>query len=144
MANVRIIPFKAEHVDCLDMREIEAKMHIGFDTFKEAEKSCVAVTGLLDGRIMLCGGIRPFLDYTAEIWLLPSVYLASAPVTVGKRVRRWLFDTRKDMSLKRLQTCCIDDAFHARWMVYLGFEKEGVLRRYNFGMDYGIWGRIWG
>jgi hypothetical protein len=55
---VKIIPFKKEHAECMDIREHE-KFLISEDLLENLEKG-IAFTGIIDGRIISCGGINLF------------------------------------------------------------------------------------
>lgn len=106
-------------------------------------ENSIAITGIADGRVVCCGGIIPFGNGNAEIWLIPSIYVKDYKVLFCKELGKWLFGLRTDLSLNRMQTSCIDDATHTNWMEYLGFTKEGTMRRYFNGVDYNMWGKVW-
>ena len=139
----RIIPFKVEHLECMDIREHEREMLEMTDYLKSLQERSIACTGIVDGRIMCCGGVAPYRNGNSDVWLIPSVHLNTAKFTFTRELRKWLFQVREDLSLTRMQTFSIEDDLHNRWMRFLGFTKEGVMRKYNKGMDYGVWGRIW-
>ena len=137
----KIIPFKQSHLECMDMREHEQKLIKDKDlTMLE---SAIAFTGMVDGRIICCGGVVPLNNGSAEIWLIPSVYVSHVTMTFARELRKTLFSVREDLGVTRLQTACINDDLHDRWMTFLGFQKEGVMRKYHNGEDYSMWGRVW-
>lgn len=113
------------------------------DFIENIEHTSVACTGIIDGRIICCGGVIPHKTGNSDIWLLPSAYVSSVKLTFVKELRKWLFGVRENLQLNRMQTYCLNDDLHTRWMTFLGFEKEGVMRKYFQGQDYAIWGRTW-
>lgn len=139
----KIIPFKAEHLECMDMRDHEKALVSGNNVMKSVEQGSIAVTGIIDGRIICCGGIVPLNSGSSEIWLIPSIYVSNVTITFCKELRKWLFGVRENLGLNRMQTACINDALHDRWMEFLGFEKEGIMKKYSNGMDFAMWGKIW-
>lgn len=126
------------------MREHEAGLIKNTQHLEALESSSVACTGIVDGVVMCCGGVSPFLNGNAEIWLIPSAYVAENPTVFARHLKKWLFAVREDLALTRMQTACLDDDLHNQWMTFLGFEKEGVLRKYHNGIDYNMWSRLWG
>lgn len=138
----RLIPFKKEHLEIMDVRDHE-KAFLTIQGLIEYMERSVAVTGIIDGRIIGCGGVSPFAMGNAEIWLVPSVYVTEHTVEFSKAVRKWLFQIREDLALNRMQTDCLDDDLHNGWMTFLGFDREGTRKRYFNGKDYGIWGKTW-
>ncbi len=92
---------------------------------------------------MCAFGVAPYLKTIGEIWLLPSVYLPQKPLLLARETRKWLEGIREDLGLERMETLCISDTLHDRWMTFLQFECEGVKRKYYKGKDYKMWGRIW-
>ena len=103
----------------------------------------IAITGIIDGRIISCGGINLGYFGNADIWQMPSIYVKDYTVVYGKYIRRWINETRKKYALHRLETTCLDDELHNRWMKFLGFEQEGKKRKWINGQDYIMWARLW-
>lgn len=139
----KIIPFKAEHLEVMDMREHEQSLCSDMNKMAMLASGSVARTGIVDGRILCCGGVTPFLTGNASIWLIPSVYLQEKSLEFSRELRKWLFQVREDLALCRMETECIDDDLHNRWMTFLGFDCEGVKRKFYMGKDYKVWGRLW-
>jgi hypothetical protein len=139
----RTVPFKAEHVELMDLRDHEKAFITGNDRIAFLAANSIAVTGVVDGVVVLAGGVVPYMNGNADIWLLPSVYLKDHQLTVVRELRKWLFQVREDLQLIRMESTCPDDELHTRWMESLGFECEGVKRKYFMGNDYRMWGRVW-
>jgi len=137
-----LIPFKKEHLEVMDIREHEKKIFRETNQLQALER-CVAYTAVYDGRVVLCAGFALFGNGNAEIWMVPSIYMGEYIKPLCKTVRKWVEEQQKALFLRRMQTACMDDDLHNGWMRYLRFEREGTLRRYFDGKDYGMWGRIW-
>lgn len=138
----KTIPFKKEHLEVMDIRDHEDRLLRDQNTVQCLEGS-IALTAIRDGRVAACYGIAPYLGDLADIWLIPSNGIDEHTVELAKGARRFLEEMREDLGIRRMETLCIDDVFHARWMVFLGFQREGVKEKYIGETDYSMWGRIW-
>lgn len=59
-------------------------------------------------------------------------------------IREELENIVREYKLRRVETLCIDDKEHSRWMEYLGFLPEGKKESYGLnGEDYIMWSRLW-
>jgi hypothetical protein len=143
LSDVKIIPFKKEHLECMDIRPHEQALVQDIEAMAQLEKNSVACTGLYKGVLICSGGVTPFGNGNADIWLIPSVHVANVTFVFARHLRRWVFGVRKDLALSRMQSACIDDDLHNNWMSFLGFEKEGVMKKYHGGVTYNMWGQIW-
>ncbi len=140
MSNYRIIPYKKEHIECMDVRDHESHL-ISPDTLAGLENG-LAITGIVDGRIISCGGILPYHHGNAEIWQIPSIYVEIVSLQYARFVRKWLEEKQAEFCLHRMETLCLDDDLHNRWMRFLGFEREGVKRKWVNDMNYVMWGSL--
>jgi RimJ/RimL family protein N-acetyltransferase len=138
-----LIPFRKEHLEIMELGDREAALLSVEGSGEALENSSVAVTGIIDGRVICCGGVVVNRYGAGEVWLLPSKRLKDHKFEACKAIKQWLDGVALEAGLHRLQTHCVDDDFHAAWMTFLGFEKEGVLRQYIKGTDYAIWGKLW-
>lgn len=141
MYQIKTIPFKKEHVEVMDVRAHELRLLN--DGLLDYLQSGVAFTGIVDGRIISCGGLNMLGYNNADLWQIPSVYVDTMTIAYAKYIRKWVLDMKRKFQLDRMETLCVDDSLHDRWMKFLGFEREGVKRRYIEGQDYALWGRIW-
>ncbi|UOF77745.1 putative acetyltransferase [Caudoviricetes sp.] len=136
---IKIIPFKVEHLECMEMREHEKGL-IGNENMKAFEG--VAFTGLIDGRIISCGGVVIEKWGNAYVWQVPSVYVNDVKMSYCKYIRKWLDDVASEYALNRFETTCVNDDLHNRWMKFLGFEVEGIKKKYINGQDYVMFGKV--
>jgi RimJ/RimL family protein N-acetyltransferase len=138
----KLIQFKKEHLDVMDIASHEAELIKGGNV-EVLQDNGVSFTGIIDGRVIACGGVVPNRYGAGEVWMIPSTLLSAHKFEACKAIKEWLCGVSVELGLRRLQTHCVDDDFHAAWMTFLGFEKEGVLRQYIKGIDYVIWGKLW-
>jgi hypothetical protein len=137
---IRLVPFKKEHIDCMDVREHE-KYLIDKELLAIFETG-LAFTGVKEGKIISCGGLLVKAFGNADVWQIPSIYVSDVKLSYCKVIKNWLNEQAKELSLSRMETISLDDGLHDRWMSFVGFEKEGVKRRYINGKDYAMWGRL--
>ncbi len=152
MSEVQIVPFDPHHCQVMDIRDIEFA-----DTFKlddvysrlQGVKESIdrgegeAGTFIYEGRILCCAGFRRMWPGLIEGWIIPSVWIKTAPVSFAKYMRRYVESVAKTFKCHRFQTLSPDDEFHDRWMKWMKFEKEGVMKKYTHTKrDYGIHARF--
>lgn len=95
-----------------------------------------ALTLMVDGRIIACFGYFLILPGVVQVWLLPSIYLEQQSMTFVRVVRRYLEQTAEVFNWHRIQTVTKVDDKHRKWMKVLGFEEEGVMKKYFNNEDY--------
>lgn len=139
---IKKVPFKKEHLDVMVLRDHEDRLFANPNIVAALEGS-ISEIAIVDGVPVCAYGIAPYLGDLAEVWLVPSVYVEQQAVKVAKGARKWLEDMRVDLGIRRMETLCLADEFHDRWMEFMGFECEGTKRQYYNGADYKLWGRIW-
>lgn len=95
-----------------------------------------------DGKTVLAVmGAVPALPGVCEVFVLASEDQKRHPITFAKAVRKELYILKT--KYRRIQAVAKDDAFHARWLGWLGFEREGVLKKFGtHGEDMVMWGLV--
>ena len=133
----KIVDFVPEHaIDLIEMgRANFGVLHDADTTMKPyfqviAEDS--AYTMMEDGHLVGAAGIYRVWDGVGEAWLLPSERLLARPRKAVKAVRQFLDDIAERENFRRVQATTHAD-FHRgrRFLEWLGFEKEGLLRGYG-------------
>lgn len=147
MERTRLIPFDVEHLACMDLRDVELRNFFQLDDaiprLDSMKEIGAAWTMIHDGRVLCCGGVVPMMPGTATAWIVPSIWVNDYPRVFAKVVRERLDQLMEDMNLHRMETVCLQDELHTRWMGWLGFEKEGVRRQYDAQKnDYIQWARL--
>lgn len=141
-----IIPFKVEHIEVMNIREYELNTTFVLKNVQTAlkvfEQSRTAGTIICDGRVIAIMGLQELWGGVCELWVLPSIYLHDYPFQFARAVKKAM-DSGILNNYHRVQIQAKDDDLHNRWLKFLRFEKEGVLRKYdNLGNDLIMWSRV--
>jgi len=135
----RLIPFAPEHLECMTVKA-DAREKIKVAGFADALKSLgskTLVTG--DGVVLGVLGFTPTLPGVCEVFILASEDQKHHPVAFAKTV--WDEMRALKARYRRVQAVTTDDKFHERWITWLGFEREGTLKKYGLdGEDMVMWG----
>ncbi len=82
-----------------------------------------------DGKIVGCGGIKKFWDGVGEAWGVPSIIASQYKKEIYRAAINFLVD---HLEFHRVQVTVIDGfAIGEKFARNLGFEFEGVLRKYG-------------
>ena len=141
---MRIIPFEPRHLRRVAPQPAQAELALYRDWLADrldpyALRGC-AFTGLIDGRIVGCAGVRPMWAGVGEAWAVFSVEALDRPVSLFRAAARGLAALEDAQGLRRIQASC--HAGHdagARFLRALGFEREGLLRRYGLHGEGHYW-----
>lgn len=86
-----------------------------------------------DGTVIACAGVvctnwKGFGEY----WLVPSVHVQKYMKTLYQSAKAFIDDTVDKLGLYRVQaTIKEDDHVSIRWIEHLGFEREGLMRKFG-------------
>lgn len=135
MTDFKAIKFKPEHIDLMSLRPEE----IQGGTYEEvrarivelASQSAQVLTYTYEGRIIAVMGFMILWRGVLQGWVVPTIYVHTAPFSFAKTVKRFIEVLAKTFSCHRFQTGSYADEFHIRWMKFLGFEKEGVSKQFT-------------
>jgi hypothetical protein len=135
----KFLPFKAEHIELMDLREGQGC--VTPDIFKALEGG-ISFTHLYDGRITGAAGIMELWEGVAELWMLTTIYFDEYPIACCKEIRKIV-----DMyagNFKRLQANVqASDERAIRFIEWLGFESEGIMQKYGVnGADHIRYARV--
>lgn len=146
MNKATIIPFKVEHVEVMDVREYELQTTFQLPNIQTGlkifEQSKTAGTIFYDGRVIAIMGLQELWPGVCELWVLPSKYLREYAIPFSRSIKKAI-NSGILCAYHRVQIQALDDDLHNRWLKFLGFEKEGTLRKYDkFGNNYNMWSRV--
>ena len=136
-----ITTFKKEHLD---------KINLLFEFPKSARmdyqdnKLVIGYTGIEDDKILACGGVHKMWEGVGEAWLIVGKEGYDKPRTVGKYTSYIFQHILEEHGLFRIQASvsAIDERAN-RYAQWLGFEKEGIMRKYApDGSDYIRYARV--
>lgn len=140
--------FCFEHLDLFAWREDDYKTYNinseFIQAFVKAGDNGEIYTATCDGRILVIGGIIKTSEKTGYCFTMFSKYAGKYGTSAARTVRRMFERMREDMGLHRLTTYNrIGAEDHNRWCEWLGFEKEGVVRKFDDeGNDYIQYGLV--
>jgi hypothetical protein len=143
---VKVIPYEIGHgVYIIRMNGNKQIKDVNQDELVEIWKTGgPAYTLLIDGEIIASSGVVRQGWNRGEAWTLTGPLFYKYPKICIKAVKEYLQKIIEDEGLKRVQSLInVKHEWGDRWMKHLGFEKEGVLRKYGpEGDDYAIYSRI--
>lgn len=147
MNKIKLVPFKVEHLDLMDIREHELTGIFTIKNLKERlsklEKICTAGTIVYEGRILGVMGSLELWPGVCEVWVIPSIHIKRYSLIFAKIVKRNLKNLEETFDYHRVQVTALDDELHKHWLTFLGFKCEGILRKYTLKkQDFAMWSRI--
>ena len=147
-AAVKIVPFKYEHLDLVDTRDSELtgilKLPNAEERLRNLAEASLGGTLLYDGRIICCLGAVELWPGVIDVWVIPTKYLVEKPLIFVKTVKNYLLRFVEDFQCHRVQTVAVDDELHSRFLTWLGFSKEGVMKEYSCNREtYNMWSRMY-
>lgn len=129
----------------MELREREKSM---LDTLATPEALSVlkAVTVVEYGpddftRVLGVVGMRLMWEGVADVFLIPRLRLNKRN-TIGfvRQVKSAIKIAQDEYRIRRFQTVAVDDELHNRWLSFIGFEEEGLMKEYSVsGEDYKLW-----
>ena len=133
---IKVIPFKMEHLERIELRKEELDGMLGLENGKEYLELMVdhcTETGTLLYRkgVVCCAGFTIVWPGVAECWIIPSPHIHSCKKSFSEFFRDYVNKIFSKHNLHRLQTSASEDRLHDRWLTWLGFQKEGTMRQYT-------------
>lgn len=131
---IKLIPYHPEHLNLIEAKEEDIARYgeINGDTYIALSENGVAFTAIEDGRILVIGGILQTSMHTGYCWTLISKHASKGGVKVFRLVKNQLEAMMRDMKIHRVETSNLRDAVdHHKWCKLLGFEEEGILKKYD-------------
>jgi hypothetical protein len=120
-----------------DAKEVAGSPGIADRLWALGAKTIISPSSLVLGVM----GAVPMLPHVAEVFILASEDQKDHPIIFARAVRKELYTLKA--KYRRIQAVSSCDEFHARWLNWLGFEREGTLRSYGLhGDDMTIWGLV--
>lgn len=140
MADFRREMFHVQHLKLMDLRPIDEEILFKLDgvrfNLQKAQENGLAMTLMYDGRVVACMGFFELMPGVAEGWILPSIYVKNIPKLFAREVKWYIKQMAKTFQWHRVQTISRPDAVDQRWMQFLGFEQEGVMKKYCQKQDF--------
>jgi hypothetical protein len=126
----KIIPFNLAHLSVIELMvdEMFPQLPNWQEHLSAIAEAGVAFTLVVEGRVVVCGGIVHGIAGVAQCWLLPSAYINTYSQVAARAIRKVLEDLMETHHLHRMETGCQNTSAYATWMGFLGFEREGLQR----------------
>lgn len=138
MANT--VLFKPDHLEYMRVKKGEPEEIAGIPGVSETLCSLGAKTVLSeDGKPLGIIGLVPTLPGACEVFIVASEDQMDYPISFARAVRRELLEIKP--KYRRIQAVTTHDLTHQRFIEWLGFLKEGTLKKYGLkGNDMIMWG----
>lgn len=139
-----IYEFEIGHLDLMDVRDWEARL-IDREQLIRLKEVATLYTVAVGSEIIAVMGHMFRWAGVYEVFIIPSRHIDSFSYKKAfvKAARELLADLEAAGSLVRLQTSALDDDLHNKWMTSIGFESEGIMRKYRGNRDYKMWARLY-
>jgi len=143
---MKITPFRVQHGLQMKVRE-EERMFRSHDDFKHwlqvLEREGQSYSAFFDDEVIFVGGIRIILPHVGEGWVICAENIGQFVRELYYYVRHILDVLTNIYDLHRVQAHVKTNWKSAcHFVERLGFEKEGLLKKYILGEDYYIYARI--
>lgn len=140
---IEIVAFKPEHLTRLKLQATQATAaHLMTLEHGEQIAACpgLAKTAMLDGEPIVCAGMIEMWSGRAYAW----AYIAEGARASFKQIHRAALSILGGVRWRRVEMAVdIRDPGAKRWASHLGFDFEGVARKWTIdGRDVEIWARV--
>lgn len=125
-----VIPFRPEHVAAMNLQEHQrlAVSVLTMDYIAQIAHAGPSITGLVNGRVMGCCGIASPGFGIGTLWAFVAQDSGPHFIRLDRCVRRLL----EIPKLRRIEASAETDFRNGcRWLEMLGFQSEGVMRKYG-------------
>jgi hypothetical protein len=125
MVNLKLIPFKAEHLAIFIHRDSDYMESV--QNMLDKERRGPAFTAVCDDMIVGCAGVIIQWPGVGVAWAVFSQNIFKYPIWVTRNVRVALRDFIRAYQLHRVEMVVLPQ--HVRWAEALGFSRENGLAR---------------
>jgi len=148
LRELQVVPFEVLHGLNMKVQKEELifipRTHDEFKSWlKQLHEAGNCFSCIWDEEVIFCGGVSILFPHTGECWILCSQDIKRYTREIYHYVRIALDKIAEDNRLYRLQAHVRPDWENAiNFVENLGFELEGLCRKYINGQDYYIYGRV--
>ncbi len=131
---IRLIPYEAAHMDLFKQSESDVERYgvISSEMANPMAEHGVCFTAILDGRILVVGGVLQMTNHTGHCWTMVSEYAKGNGAAILRVAKTQLESMMRDMGLHRVETANLKTATaQHKWCKLLGFVEEGPLKYYD-------------
>lgn len=143
---MQVIRFKPAHLARVVPQPAQGSVagRLGREIADSLALEGLAFSATLNGRIIGCAGIVPLWPGVGHAWAVLSDAVLAYPVALTRTADREMTRIECRLGLRRVQaTVAEDHVAGRRWLAWLGFEVEGLMRNYgpDGTGDYWLYGR---
>ena len=137
-----MVDYKPEHIESILDGDMSKMARKSFGMAEDIAHGLVApglaFTGLIDGYVIASAGIKPLWPGVGEAWIVASDNMPKKKLSVIKLIRENFDRMIQDNNFVRVQAGVRYDWPEAkRFAEFLGFEHEGIMKKYGpDGQDY--------
>jgi hypothetical protein len=144
----QVVPFEAWHFDKIEIRDPDRSEVMAIPNFKKIcehyEKAGGAYTLLSSEGVVAISGVVSVMPGVGAAWAVTSELVNKYPKAYYKGTRDFLRAIISDWRLHRVQTTVIaTNKVAVNWIQHLGFQREGLMRKYGAdGSDHYLYARV--
>ncbi len=143
----KLIPFRAEHAEDLADENTMTAAERKFLFNSHVHNLSVpghGISVIRNGYLLGSGGVFPIWEGLGEAWVMPSNLVSSHKKMFVKLIRSNLEQMTEKFNFRRVQATARADLPKAqRFLEFLGFEREGLLKKYGpDGSDHILYAKI--
>lgn len=111
---------------------------------EETESDGLSFTGVVDDKIVGCGGVRILWPNVGEVWMMLSPDVDGYPIVAWEAIKGGFEKIVQENDFVRLQGWCRVGFVKAHTVFkHLGFEPEGTAKKYTpDGVDCILYGKV--
>ena len=136
-----IVPFKQDHLNKINL--LFEFSQSAKNNYKDPDQ-LIGYTGVEDDAVLACGGVHRLWEGVGEAWLMVGKEGYEKPKTVGRYTQYIFQHILEEHGLFRIQaSVSAIDSRAIRYAEWLGFENEGIMKKYGpDGSDYIRYARV--
>lgn len=144
----RVVAFEAGHYDEIfagDMNHEVGETTLIFRSYaSKLQIDDLSHTYISNGHVIAVGGVAPLWPGVGEGWVVCSAKVFDHGVGVARSTRGLLDEMAANHNFHRIQSAVLTGNERLeRFAKFLGFQREGIMRRYGTDQkDYAIFARI--
>jgi len=131
-----LTPFRKEHIEFIEMREFDK---IAFSSLSDPlalaaayEQAGYSWTGIVDDKIVFCGGVYPTWEHCGIAWMLSSMITEQHKIFLHRSIKNIIKNSMEALKLHRLEISVAEGHIKGyRWAEVLGFTYEGMMLKYD-------------
>ena len=148
---LHITPYTKEHGEFIlscqmnhKILEADSKWIKLMGDAKNLEQDNLSFTAILNNKPIVSAGMKMVWGKVAEGWVIGTDEMWKHPISVAKIIKRDFARIAKEQDIERIQTAVRKDfETGIRFVEWLGFEREGLMKKWGFdGTDQYMYARI--